>query len=31
MDMGFGAEAATAALFKANGDEQAALEMLLGG
>lgn len=31
VDMGFDAETATAALFKANGDEQAALEVLLGG
>jgi ubiquitin-conjugating enzyme (huntingtin interacting protein 2) len=31
VEMGFDAETATAALFKANGDEQAALEVLLGG
>lgn len=31
VEMGFDAETATAALFRANGDEQGALEELLGG
>ena len=31
VEMGFDAESATAALFRANGDEQGALEVLLGG